>query len=99
METRMTDLTRPAQNLTRPRLLMQAARSGLALYRRERDLKRIAGSADLGPGPALDRLISIEAGLEATRRAGDAAYSVATHVDVLIALLAEARALGCARPG
>jgi hypothetical protein len=83
METRMTDLTRPAQNLTRPRLLMQAARSGL----------------DLGPGPALDRLISIEAGLEATRRAGDAAYSVATHVDVLIALLAEARALACARPG
>lgn len=87
----MTDLAMSFQGFARPRLLMQAARSGLGDYRRERDLLRIAGDAALAPEHAMGRLIALEAGHEATRRAGDAAYSAAAHVEVLIALLAEAR--------
>jgi hypothetical protein len=37
--------------------------------------------------------MTVEAGLEATRIAGDAAYSVARHIEVLIAILAEAQFL------
>ena len=41
----------------------------------------------------MPRLIEVEEKLEATRVAGDASYSVARHIDVLIALLAEAQLL------
>ena len=43
------------------------------------------------PETALKRLLSVEDGMEATRRAGDASYSIARHIEVLIALMAEAR--------
>jgi hypothetical protein len=39
------------------------------------------------------RLLTEEEALEATRKAGDAGYSVARHIDVLIALMAEVRLL------
>ena len=45
------------------------------------------------PAKAVDGLIETEARMEATRKAGDASYSVARHVEVLIALMAEARLL------
>jgi hypothetical protein len=38
-------------------------------------------------------LISVEAELEETRLAGAASYSVTRHIEVLVALLAEARLL------
>lgn len=88
----MTDCRTVLETLRRPRLLMRAARFGLAEYRRERDLSRYLD----GPASAEDTvssLMSVEARLEATRIAGDAAYSVARHIEVLIALLAEARFL------
>lgn len=77
----------------RPRLLMRAARIGLADYQRDRDLKRIlpvlaeAGGGDL---TALERLTEAEARLEQARQLG-MGYSALRHIDVLIALLAERR--------
>lgn len=91
----MTDCHTMLETLRRPRLLMRAARFGLAEYRRERDLRRyVDGPAS--PEDTVNSLMSVEARLEATRIAGDAAYSVARHIEVLIALLAEAQFL---RPG
>jgi hypothetical protein len=88
----MTDFRSILENLRRPRLLMQAARLGLAEYRRERDLRRLV-NCNLSPEETVPKLISEEERLETTRLSGDAAYSVARHIEVLIALLAEARLL------
>jgi hypothetical protein len=86
----MSDCCTLLANLRRPRLLMRAARFGMGEYRRERDLRRLLKMAG-APQDALPHLIEVEERLEATRLAGDATYSVARHIDVLIALLAEAR--------
>lgn len=90
----MTDVIQILSNLRRPRLLIRAARFGLEEYNRERDLKRVmkTGSAPT-PARAVSCLMAEEARLEETRQTGDAAYSVARHVEVLIALMAEARLL------
>jgi hypothetical protein len=88
----MTDCRTLLATLRRPRLLMRAARFGLGEYRRERDLRRYVTSATT-PEDTVSSLISVEAKLEATRVAGDAGYSVARHIEVLIALLAEAQLL------
>jgi hypothetical protein len=88
----MTDCRTMLASLRRPRLLMRAARFGMGEYRRDRDLRRyVAGVAS--PEDTVSSLMTVEAKLEATRIAGDAAYSVARHIEVLIALLAEAQLL------
>jgi Family of unknown function (DUF6477) len=92
MEDPMTDCRTMLATLRRPRLLMRAARFGLADYRRERDLRRCVGGA-ASPEDTVTSLMTVEARLEATRITGDAAYSVARHIEVLIALLAEAQFL------
>jgi len=87
-------------HIRRPRLLIRAARFGIAEYRRDRDLKRLlkldrlAGSASL-----FDRLVSEEEQLETARKSGDAAYSVTRHIEMLVALMAEARLLRSQTPG
>jgi hypothetical protein len=88
----MTDCRTLLETLRRPRLLMRAARFGLGEYRRERDLRRYVATA-ASPEDTVSSLISVEARLEATRVSGDAGYSVASHIEVLIALLAEAQLL------
>ncbi|HGG04909.1 MAG TPA: hypothetical protein ENK28_05570 [Aliiroseovarius sp.] len=90
----MTTAQTALQNLHRPRLLIRAARFGLAEYNRDRDLKRLMKTTTTpGPAKALDALLAVEAELENTRETGQAAYSVARHIEVLIALMAESRAL------
>ena len=90
----MSDIMQLLSSLRRPRLLIRAARFGIADYNRDRDLKRlIREPAAPAPERALKRLMSEEAALEETRTNGDASYSVARHVDILIALMAEARLL------
>lgn len=87
----MNDFRSLLADLRRPRLLIRAARHGLADYRRERDLRRL-----IGPAPAeqaLPQLWSEEERMEATRQTGDASYSITRHVDLLIALMAEVRLL------
>ena len=88
----MTDFRALLADLRRPQLLIRAARCGLADYRRDRDLRRILDS-NPSPDRAVRRLLTEEEALEATRCAGDAGYSVARHIDVLIALMAEVRLL------
>ena len=90
----MTDPIAMLRKLRRPRLLIRAARFGLTDYSRDRDLARLVATATIpGPRAALERLLDQEERLEATRRAGDASYSISRHVEVLIALMAEARLL------
>ena len=90
----MSDLLSVVSELRRPRLLIRAARAGLAEYNRNRDLKRLMRTAEAPtPDRALSALMAEEERIEATRQAGDASYSFLRHIDVLIAMMAEARLL------
>ena len=88
----MSEIRTLLDNLRRPRLLVRAARHGLQDYRRERDLARLIGRMmPAAESSAVPRLIEAEAEIEEVRRAGAAGYSIARHVELLIALMAEAR--------
>ncbi|MFV0335129.1 MAG: DUF6477 family protein [Tropicimonas sp.] len=90
----MTNLIQSLAQLRRPGLLIRAARLGQGGYRRKRDLRRITGDETLVPPEhAVLRLLDIEAELDLSRRSGDARYSPTRHVETMIALMAEARAL------
>lgn len=88
----MTDFHALLADLRRPRMLIRAARCGLGDYRRERDLRRLIDGV-APPERSLTRLLSEEERIEAIRRSGDAAYPVARHIEVLIALMGEVRLL------
>lgn len=90
----MTDALELLKTLRRPRLLIRAARFGVVDYNRDRDLKKLMNSASTpSPVRAVDGLMAEEARLEEIRKTGDAGYSVSRHVEILIALMAEARLL------
>ena len=88
----MTDFRKTLADLRRPRLLIRAARFGLSDYRRDRDLRRIVAPAST-PERTLPHLMAEEDRLETCRQAGDAGYSIARHIEVLVALMAEVRLL------
>ena len=77
--------------LSRPRLLAAAARAGAAQYRRDRDLAGLLPQGASVRG-LLGALAAAEADCDADRRAAAPGYSVARHVKILAALMAEARA-------
>ncbi|PRX32722.1 hypothetical protein SAMN05216257_10654 [Meinhardsimonia xiamenensis] len=88
----MSKIAETLASLRRPRLLITAARHGMAEYNRARDLARALGRTSLpSPDQALPELIAAEAELERTRLARRAEYSVARHVEILTALLGELR--------
>lgn len=90
----MTDIPAPLATLRRPRLLVQAARFGLADYRRERDLARLLpGSRPKSSAGVLMRLMDLEERADHARRAGSASYSVGHHIELLIALMSEVKLL------
>lgn len=90
----MSDLISRVCELRRPRLLIRAARAGLAEYSRARDLGRLTRTTSaLAPERALSVLLAEEERIEATRQAGDASYSFVRHIEVLIAMMAEVRLL------
>ncbi|WP_417258870.1 DUF6477 family protein [Celeribacter sp.] len=90
----MTTSANALTHLRRPRLLIRAARCGVMDYNRRRDLKRVLRSATLpSPSASVSMLMEREAELEATRKTDDGSYSVVRHVEVLIALMGEARLL------
>ena len=90
----MQDLLTQLSELRRPRLLIRAARIAAQTYHREGSLSRTLGyGVTLRSGPALVKLMAIERDLNEERTRGDAAYSVATHVDVLTAIMGEAQIL------
>lgn len=80
--------------ITRPQLLITAARFGLDDYRRLPALRRLLGVEDLPRTPViLARLLEMEAELESKRRHSTADYRVARHVALLVALMWEANNL------
>jgi hypothetical protein len=92
MSDRLAILSASINALRRPQLLIRAARFGLAEYRRDRDLRRLLAVAPLpSPAAAVGQLLEAEAEAEACRREGAATYSVARHIEILVALIAEAR--------
>lgn len=89
----MCKITAELDRMHRPRLLVEAAAQGTPQYRRRRDLRRMLRIAiPASPRAALEKLLPIEAALEERRRAVDKNYSYPRHVDILVALVAEARA-------
>ena len=90
----MVNLPMLLQALRRPRLLIRAARHGVTDYNRKRDLKRLIGvDTTAAPDQTVSALMDQEAEIEDRRKSGDHRYSPARHVEVLIALMAEARLL------
>lgn len=95
----MTDTLALLNTLRRPRLLIRAARIGAQDYRRQAHLRRHLGYGPLPQGvAALHQLVEIEAMLNDQRQRHDAGYSPARHVDILIAMMGEARILRAAHP-
>jgi hypothetical protein len=94
----MQDLLTMLSQLHRPRLLIRAARLGAPNYRRASHLPRLLGYGTTPTnGPALLRLMELEAEMETRRCEGDAGYLVARHLDLLIAILGEAAQLRALR--
>jgi hypothetical protein len=90
----MLDILGVIGQLTRPALLVRTARFGVDDYRRCLHLKRLLRCEALPrSGEALLRLIEVEAVLNEKRIAEQADYSIARHIDVLIAIMGEARLL------
>lgn len=88
------------RGIRRPRLLMAAARAGLAGWQRDRDLPRLLRSEALPhPRQALDQLLMREARHDEARRGNRGDHDLRGHILVLIAILAEMQALsGSATP-
>jgi hypothetical protein len=90
----MQDILGRVESLKRPPLLVRAARFGLDDYNRAGQLPRLLRClAPPRSGEAVLRLLDLEAELEDLRHERAAEYSVARHVEVIIALMAEARLL------
>lgn len=95
----MQDIHTMIAQLKRPRLLVRAARFGLDDYDRAQRLPRLLDRAvPPGTGEAILLLMELEAEIDAARRNRSPDYAAARHVDVLIALMGEARALRHMRP-
>jgi len=90
----MQDVLTMLDQLKRPRLLVRAARIGADEYRRDRHLQRVLGYGRLPRSTqALLKLMEVETVLDRQRTDEDASYSLVHHVDVLIAMMGEARIL------
>lgn len=81
--------------LNRPSILVRAARLGTTEMNRERTLRRVLhGETIPAPGQAFEELLRKEAAMNEARCDGGAAYSPARHVELLAALIHEARLAG-----
>jgi len=90
----MQDILSMLHALRRPALLMRAARIGADDYRRANHLPRLLGYGVLPRhGAALMKLMEIEGDLNTQRVSGNTSYSLIRHVDILIAIIGEARVL------
>ena len=90
----MNDLMTQLRARHRPALLIRAARIGQADYVRRRDLARILRTSSLpSTGAAIVALMEREAELDERRTSGASGYTSCAHIEVLAALMGEARAL------
>jgi hypothetical protein len=95
----MLDVMTLIRNLRRPVLLARAARFGADDYRRDVVLPRLLKTDNLPrPAAAVIALLDLEAATEAKRRAQAGDYAPAHHVELLIAITAEARMLTATAP-
>lgn len=90
----MEDVLTQISRLKRPTLLVRTARHGIEDYSRVIHLRRLLKTENLpGPGQAIIKLMEIESVLNELRLAKRAEYSVARHVELIVALMCEARIL------
>ncbi len=90
----MQDILKALDSLRRPRLLIRAARIGAAEYRRDAHLRRHFGYGVLPrSASALARLVEMEEALNDQRQSDRTRYSATRHVEILIAMMGEARIL------
>lgn len=91
----MNDPLNLLKSLTRPTLLVTAARHAAQGYQRDRVLRRLLkANTPTGHGEAVIKLLILERELDEARRTRIAGYSVARHITVLAALIAEGGYLG-----
>jgi hypothetical protein len=82
------------EHLKRPGTLVTAARYGLSIYRRKRDLRHLTPRSHIGNvQQVVATLIDVEDDAEMSRKSGDASYNVGRHIELLTALIAEAALL------
>lgn len=90
----MEDVLTQVSRLNRPKLLVRTAKHGLEHYNRIVHLRRALKSEVLpSPGKAILKLMEQEAVLDQQRIAHGAEYSVARHIELLVAIMCEARIL------
>ena len=90
----MKDLLDSLEKIHRPRLLIQAARIGAATYQRDMHLRRLLHGARVPVNAeALEQVMQMEEQMNQDRRSNVATYCAADHVDLLIAMMGEARLL------
>ncbi|MFT4707230.1 MAG: hypothetical protein ACI9PU_001070 [Ascidiaceihabitans sp.] len=95
----MQDILSILQTLHRPQLLMRAAHIGAVEYKRSAHLPRLLGYGQMPKTTvALLKLIEFEDELNTLRKSGESAYNLVRHIDVLIAIVGEARILRASRP-
>ena len=95
----MQDALTILQKLRRPKLLMRAARIGACEYKRVAHLPRLLGYGRMAKNSqAILRLIEIEENLNALRKAGESAYNLLRHIDVMLAIVGEGRDLCASQP-
>ena len=95
----MQDILGMMDRLRRPPLLIRAARLGAEDYNRDSHLQRLLGYGRIPrSGEALMRLMQEETALNNRRKSGDTGYSLVRHLDLLIAMVGEARLLRASYP-
>jgi hypothetical protein len=77
-------------DISRPKILLSAAKICMKTYSREKDLKRLIGAFRLNePYQILKRLTLQESDLENERIYGSATYDMKLHIMIMAALLHE----------
>jgi hypothetical protein len=90
----MTDFSSILSKLSRPKQLIRAARFGTDGYVRKTALTRLLGASNPPtPQSAITKLLELEDIANAHRKAGSAEYSINRHIELLIAMMCEARLL------
>lgn len=88
----MKDILSQVTSLKRPKILVRAARFGLDDYVRDRHLQRCLNRDTApSPGQALVALLDVEKQLNSERTTKSGSYQAAKHIDVLVAIMAEAQ--------
>lgn len=90
----MEDVLTQISRLKRPTLLVRTARHGIDDYSRVIHLRRLLKTEVLpGPSQAIVKLMEAEGASNDLRIAKRGEYSVAHHIELIVALMCEARIL------